>query len=175
MTTSSSPRQDYTFERATAPAAPASVDELAEDGGVHAHMLGEIEPLDSDEESDLSCEQHTGGVDGGDIYSTFSSALPQEEGGAAWVRVDTVPAIDRTLKGAGIMFRFGDQVGWCVGRVKRFYSTLYKGQFNVEVRYEDGDTMDHSFGVDNYVGAAVVGEDLDKVVPPGSWVTIEKP
>ena len=28
--------------------------------------------------------------------------------------------------------------------------------------------MDHSFGVDNYVGAAVVGEDLDKVVPPGS-------
>jgi hypothetical protein len=123
MTTSSSPRQDYTFERATAPAAPASVDELAEDGGVHAHMLGEIEPLDSDEESDLSCEQHTGGVDGGDIYSTFSSALPQEEGGAAWVRVDTVPAIDRTLKGAGIMFRFGDQVGWCVGRVKRFYST----------------------------------------------------
>jgi hypothetical protein len=90
-------------------------------------MLGEIEPLDSDEESDLSCEQHTGGVDGGDIYSTFSSALPQEEGGAAWVRVDTVPAIDRTLKGAGIMFRFGDQVGWCVGRVKRDIPHCIKG------------------------------------------------
>lgn len=78
-------------------------------------------------------------------------------------------------RSAAIMFRFGDQVGWCVGRVKRFYPTLYGGKFNVEVKYEDGDTMDHFLSADSYVGAEIVGADLDNVVPPGSWVVIEKP
>lgn len=166
---------DYTFERPPAPETPASEDTLAEDGGVHAHVPGEIEPCGSDEESDiLASEEDAGGADDGDLLAPFAKALPQEEGGAGWVRVG-VPAVDRTLQGAAIMFRFGDQVGWCVGRVKRFYPTLYGGKFNVEVKYEDGDTMDHFLSADSYVGAEIVGADLDNVVPPGSWVVIEKP
>lgn len=91
------------------------------------------------------------------------------------MRVAAAPPIDRSLKGAVIMFRFGDEVGWCVGRVKRFYSPLFEGKFNAECKYEDGDIIDHTFSAVDYVGEQVVGDDLDKVLRPGAWVVIRKP
>jgi hypothetical protein len=179
--------KDYSFPRpapAAAPApAPAAAEEEDTEFGAHAFLAGEIEHSDSDEGSDAELDEDgdagVGEADTGDAWARYADVVPKEEGGAAWVRVASMPTLNSTLVGQVIVARFGNDVGWCVGRVRKFYtpSQLRKGKFNVECKYEDGDLVDHTFNIGNYASVSEVSDaELDKKeMMAGTWVVIRKP
>ncbi len=85
------------------------------------------------------------------------------------------PAVCADLVGALVAVRWR-VVGWCVGRVTRFYAKARtKARLNVEVGYEDGNSG-HRF---RDVGEGDPGEGghyfaHDGSAPFGSWVALRE-
>jgi hypothetical protein len=85
---------------------------------------GEKEDSDKEEEKEAALDA--------DIHTqTFAEAVP-----VGTKVVASVPKLDKALVSRRIAFNF--DVGWFVGRVKKFYNKPRQGLYNFEVRYQHG-------------------------------------
>lgn len=109
---------------------------------------------------------------GGDATPAQQQPPATSAGAAIGASQPPAPAAD-PLHALAAAAASASSAGRCAGRVKRVYAA--KEKYNVECKYEDGDVMDHKFGPENYVGAAVPDGDLDASVAPGCWVLVEEP
>jgi hypothetical protein len=91
---------------------------------------------------------------------SFKEALPP---GAEVIA--SAPALTKQLVGKRIVFHFN--VGWVVGRVKKFYPKLREGVYNYQVSYADGIREQH-------IRADLYGHAASDSAPQSAWILLKK-
>ena len=182
---------NYSFKRIVVPAntsdeeLAASALRTAMENAGGAGASGHAAAAEDDDDSDSS--ELDLGIEGGDegevdvggppqtIFEATDQLAESVFGGVNRVRferiLDVPAAVDASLKGRFVVYRYNVSYGWVAGKVLKV-GKVSRPDCNVEVKWADGDTGVHMFSCSEYAGGSIEFGELDDCAP-GTWFKLD--